>query len=70
MMKKNMTTSICHCGVGEFRIKEFSLIKENSLLKFSCSARLQGTWNNDEMNFKVIHEGGTWGTIQEDIYLA
>jgi hypothetical protein len=53
MMKKNMTTSICHCGVGEFRIKEFSLIKENSLLKFSCSERLQGTWNNDEMNFKV-----------------
>jgi hypothetical protein len=39
--------------VGEFIIKEFSLIKENSLLKFSCSARLQGTWNNDEMNFKV-----------------
>jgi hypothetical protein len=45
--------------VGEFRIKEFSLIKEkNSLLKFSYSPRLQGTWYNDEMNFKVIHEGG------------
>jgi hypothetical protein len=57
--KKKLTISICHCGVGEFRMKEFSLIKEtNTLLKFSCSPRHQGAFNNDEMNFKVIHEGG------------